>query len=76
MSDRQEAEDDLRATADSLGADAARLHELETRKRSLDPSDPEVVAISEEAAEIAGRVGTASAAQLELSRDIQEAGAD
>ena len=76
MTDREDAEDDLRATADSLGQDAARLHELENRKRSLDPADPEVVEISEEVAEIAGRVKTASTAQLELSRDIQEAAAD
>lgn len=76
MTDREDAEDDLRATADSLGQDAARLHELESRKRSLDPADPEVVEISEEVAEIADRVKTASTAQLQLSRDIQEAAAD
>ncbi len=41
-------EEDLKATADDLAADAARIREIETRKTELPASAPETAALAEE----------------------------
>lgn len=51
-----EAQDDLRATADSIIEDAGRLAAVETAKRDLAPGDPRLVRLSEAAETIARQI--------------------
>ena len=71
-----EAENDLRATSDAIQADAERVAELETRKRSLDPADPEVDRLSREIEDLAQRLSHKATAERELSDEIKEADAN
>ena len=48
-----DSEDDLRATADDIAADATRLAEIENEKSTLDPTDPRLKGLSQESEEIA-----------------------
>ena len=65
-----EPRDDLKATGESLIADAARLEEIEREKRSLDPRDPKVVALSEDAEALTRDMVPKAVAQTELSREL------
>lgn len=51
-----EAQDDLRATADSIIEDAGWLAAVETAKRGLAPGDPRLVRLSEAAEAIARQI--------------------
>jgi hypothetical protein len=64
--------DDLKATGDSLIADAARLAEIEREKRRLDPHDPKIVALSEDAEAIARDMVPKAVVQTQLSRELAE----
>jgi hypothetical protein len=60
-------EGELRATAEDIAADAARLQEIEEEKAGLDAADPRVVALSEEAERLAKRLVPKAAAERELA---------
>ena len=64
-------EDDLRATADEIAADAARLAEIEEEKLGLDANDPRMVALSAESQRIAASLIPKTAAELELAIEAQ-----
>ena len=66
-----EAEDDLRATADSITTDADRLAEIETQKRDLEPGDPRIVSLSAEAYAIAERILPKTQVELEIATDLK-----
>ena len=66
-----DAENDLRATAEAVQHDAERLVDLESRKRSLDPADPEVDRLSRQIEDIAHGLAHKTTAQRELSAEIE-----
>lgn len=68
--DRKAAEQDLHATAESIRVDIGRLAALEDEKLALDPGDPRVDAVSDEAVELADRIQRETRAERQLSREI------
>jgi chromosome segregation ATPase len=72
MSERSQAEEDLRATSEALRSDATRLAELEDAKLGLDPADPRVDQASAEVVQLASEIKDKSEAELELSASIGE----
>lgn len=64
------AEQDLKATAESIRADIGRLAVLEDEKLALDPQDPRVDAASDEAVSLADRIARETRAERQLSREI------
>ncbi|HEX5827753.1 MAG TPA: hypothetical protein VFY23_09555 [Candidatus Limnocylindrales bacterium] len=71
---RAEVADDLRATSESIAADAERLVAVEERKQDLPPDDPEVRALSAEAERIARRILPKTVAERELATDAAKEG--
>lgn len=65
-------ERDLRATAEDIAADAARLQTIEEEKARLDPSDPRVVELSAESERLARRLVPKTAAERELADAAQD----
>jgi len=61
---------DLKATEDSIRADAERLADLESDKADLHPDDPRVEQLSAHAVELAERIEQQTQAELQLSRDV------
>jgi len=64
------AEQDLKATAESIQADIARLATLEGDKLALDPHDPHVDTLSDEAVELADRISRETRAERQLSDEL------
>ena len=62
-------ENDLRATAEDIAADAARLTEIENEKTRLGADDPRLVELSAESQAIARRLVPKTAAERELAED-------
>jgi hypothetical protein len=67
---RATAEQDLKATADSIRADAGRLAAIEDDKLALDADDPEVSRLSDDAVELAKRIAQQTTAERQLSQEI------
>jgi hypothetical protein len=65
-----DASDDLRATSESIEADARHLARLEERKQSLSPDDPEVLVLSAEFERLTIRLRQQAAAERELAEEI------
>ena len=68
--DRPAMEQDLHATEDSIRSDLARLSALEVAKTALDPSDPEVDRLSDEAVQLADGLARKTRAERELGQDL------
>ncbi len=68
-----EADDDLRATAESLQDDADRLKDLEATKEGLDPSDPKVLELAHEAKDLARTIADKANVELALAEELQGA---
>ena len=68
--DRAAAEQDLKATADSIRADAGHLATIEDDKLALDADDPEVGRLSDDAVELAKRIVQQTTAESQLSQEI------
>jgi hypothetical protein len=64
------AEEDLRATTDSIQADLGRLATVEGDKSSRDAEDPQVDRLSDEAVELADRIGRQVRVERQLSDEI------
>jgi hypothetical protein len=60
-------DEDLRATAEDIAADAARLTEIEEEKARLGTEDPRLLDLSAEGEEIARRLVPKTAAETELA---------
>jgi hypothetical protein len=58
---------DLRATAEDIAADAARLAAIEEEKARLGTDDPRLLELSQEGEEIARRLVPKTAAESELA---------
>ena len=68
--DQPAKEEDLHATEDSIRNDLARLSALETTKSTLDPADPEVDRLSDEAVALADGLAHKTRAERELGQDL------
>jgi hypothetical protein len=62
-----ELEHDLRATAEDIAADAARLTAIEEEKAGLEVDDPRLVELSTESERLARRIVPKTAAERELA---------
>ena len=60
-------DNDLRATAEDIAADAARLAAIEEEKARLGTDDPRLLELSAEGEEIARRLVPKTAAESELA---------
>ena len=67
-----ETGDDLRATSESIAADADRLREIEERKQELPEGHPELVTLSEEAEQVARDIVPKTVAERELAHEQLE----
>ena len=68
-----ELHDDLRATADSIAADAERLAQIEKEKESLADRDSDLEDLSGEAQRIARELVAKTTAELELAKEAGSA---
>ena len=64
-------DDDLRATADDIAADAARLAAIESEKVGLDADDPRMVELSAESQRLATKIVPKTEAELDLAIEAQ-----
>ena len=67
-----DAQQDLRATSEAIQDDAHTLADLEAKKLSLDPADPEVDRLSIAIQQLVATIGHKAAAELELAGEIGE----
>lgn len=66
----RDARDDLRATADAAARAAERLAEIERRKLSLDPHDPELQRLTDEASDLSRVLTVATQAEVEIAQEL------
>jgi hypothetical protein len=66
-----DAEEDLRATSESIGDDAARLKALEEEKATLDADDPRLPALSREAEHLAQGMAAKTTVERVLTDELQ-----
>lgn len=71
MRTMSDLEGDLRATAEDVAADAARIQQIEEEKARLDPSDPRVAELSAESEQLARLLVPKTAAERELADAAQ-----
>jgi hypothetical protein len=69
-----EMKNDLRATAEDIAADSARLTRIELEKTRLDAQDPRMVDLSAEGEQIARRLVPKAAAERDLADRLQQSG--
>lgn len=69
-----DARNDLRATSEAIRDDAQLLSDLESRKLSLDPADPEVDRLSIEIQQLVRTIDHKATAERELAEEIGGAG--
>lgn len=62
-------DDDLRATAEDIAADAGRLEAIEAEKAELDADDPRSAELAAEGEHLARRIVPKTVAQRELADD-------
>ena len=67
-----DSKSDLRATSEAIQDDAQMLADLEARKLSLDPADPEVDQLSIEVQQLVRVIGHKAAAERQLAEEIDE----
>jgi hypothetical protein len=67
-----ELESDMRATVESIAADASRLTGIEEEKADLDADDPRLVELSVESDKLARRIVPKTAAERELAEQLVE----
>jgi pimeloyl-CoA synthetase len=68
-------DDDLKATAQSIIADTDRITDIEQEKLKLDPGDERVVALADEAEEVANRLLQEAGVERELAQQAADAAA-
>jgi len=67
-----EVEEDLKATAEAISADARRLLAIEEEKLQLDPKDPMIPVLSAESQEISKRLVIQTEVEDELATTLAE----
>ncbi len=68
-------DDDLKATAQSIIADADRITDIEQEKLTLDPGDERIVALADEAEAVANRMLREAGVERELAQQAADAAA-
>ena len=68
--DRPNKEQDLHATEDSIRADLFRLATVEAKKTALDPTDPELDRLSDEAVKLAEGLARKARAERQLGEEL------
>ncbi len=68
-----EQDDDLRATAESIVADAERLKEVELRKLELEPEDSATRRLAEKAERLAEDISAKARVEKQLADEIGDA---
>jgi hypothetical protein len=63
------AQEDLKATSDSIRHDAQRLSDLEKAKTELDPADPRVEQMSKDIEKLIAEIADKAKAERELAED-------
>jgi hypothetical protein len=66
MTSEERDRDDLRSTIDAIDADATRLAAVEDEKQDLDPDDPRMRELSEDAVHLARRIEQATLEERNL----------
>ena len=66
-----ELEEDLRATAESIAADAERLTAIEEEKRVLEPDDPRMIELSAESERLVGGLVPKTGAETQLAKEAK-----
>jgi hypothetical protein len=74
MSD--EAQEDLRATSESISADAERLKSIEDEKVRLEPGDPRLEQLAAEAERLAAGLAVKTNAQSDIVEELASDAAD
>ena len=67
--DLTDLDGELRATADDIAADAARLQEIEEEKTQLDSADPRVDELSAEGEQLAKSLVPKATAEREIAEE-------
>jgi hypothetical protein len=70
------SENDLRATAEDIAADSARLTTIEVDKTGLDADDPRLTDLSAESEQIARRLVPKAVAERQLVDQLQPGGSE
>jgi hypothetical protein len=65
-----DADEDLRATSDAIQADLRQLAAIEGEKETLDPREPRMDRLSEEAVRLADRIAREARAERALADEI------
>jgi hypothetical protein len=68
--------DDLRATTEDIAADASQLAEVESEKGKLNPTDPALVPLAKEAAELGEQIALKTASELDLAQEGSSRGGE
>ena len=66
----EEAHDDLMATSESISADAERLQAIEAQKRTMEPGDPRLDDLAEEAERIGQELAVKTSIETDIAEDI------
>ena len=74
MSHREDDEQDLKATSESIRHDAQMLAEIEQKKLELDPSDPRVDDLSTEVEHLVSDISDKAKAERELADENGDEG--
>jgi hypothetical protein len=69
-----ERDDEIRATAEDVKADAAKLRDIEDAKANLDPDDPRTAELAREAERLARRIIPKVVAERELQDSVADEG--
>jgi hypothetical protein len=64
------ATQDLKATIESIRTDVDRLATIEATKADLDPEDPELDRLSDDAVRVADRISRETRAERQLSAEV------
>jgi hypothetical protein len=67
-----ELQEDLRSTTETMSAEAERLRDIEELKVTLEPDDPRLLALAEEAERIADRLSAMAGIEKELASEVVE----
>jgi len=67
---RRDARADLKATSEDLAHDARRVAFIEELKTTLDPTDPRVQPLSEQAETITAQMATKAEMETQLAREV------
>ena len=72
--DLNQVDEDLRATAEDIFADAGELKAIERVKAALPANDPRVLSLAKKADELGDKIAEKTSAELALAKEAAGAG--